>query len=74
MAMQTELSANLVLAPGEFLVGLFAITLDQVSMKGLQEMRRLLPRDAYRRFKDRKHARMIRKARKDKLTALRQRN
>ena len=45
----------------EFIVGLFAIDLDTISLESLKRMRYLLPKDDYRKVKDRKSARLIRR-------------
>ena len=45
----------------ELVVGLFAIKLDEIGMEQLKRMRYLLPKVDYRRVKDRKAARDLRR-------------
>ena len=54
----------------ELIIGLFAIQLDQITLMSLKRMRYVLPRDDYRRLKDRISARNIRRKRTEKTNRL----
>ena len=71
-----EIEANLTnaLDQSEFIVGLFAIDLDTISLESLKRMRYLLPKDDYRKVKDRKSARLIRRQRTKKIRKLQKKN
>ena len=58
----------------ELVIGLFAIKLDTISVEGLKLMRCLLPKDEYKKVKDRKSARHIRRKRARRINLLRQSN
>ena len=54
----------------ELIVGLFAINLDEITLVSLKRMRYVLPKDDYRRLKDRISARVIRRKRAQKTSRL----
>lgn len=54
----------------ELVVGLFALNLDEITLVSLKQMRYVLPREDYRRLKDRISARMIRRKRARKTNRL----
>ena len=55
---------------GEIVVGLFALDVEQLTLVSLKRMRYVLPRDQYRRIKDRIAARITRRKRAEKTRRL----
>ena len=55
---------------GEIVVGLFALDIEQLTLVSLKRMRYVLPRDQYRRIKDRIAARIARRKRAEKTRRL----
>ena len=54
----------------ELVVGLFIINVDEITLVSLKRMRYVLPKDEYRRLKDRISARVIRRKRARKSNRL----
>lgn len=54
----------------ELVVGLFIINVDEITLVSLKRMRYVLPKDEYRRLKDRISARVIRRKRAQKSNRL----
>ena len=68
---QESVSANIDQLDARTLkIGLFKIDLDVVTIKGLIQMRRILPKAEYRLIKNRKCARVSRQKRKEKANTL----